>query len=309
MPSKISLFLTSAELFNELCKAFPIHQQESSFEGWEEFNTDTLNIWFREEGQGCQIPIKTHQDSNGHCFVLDDNYQKLQDWTDAKCRTIWLNRAGEIPTKEAPIHDYELSRIGQLDNIQRIDQSPTLAQCKLWLDEWDLPANVRRHVTRVAWAAYALAVMMRDKGVEIDPILTHRGGLLHDLDKIETLKMVNSHGQVGASFIEAQGYPEIAEIVRGHILHTILDPNSDNRPWEVKLVYFCDKLTEGDRIVTLEERFTALGKRYPAYMEKMDKAKTHVWDLNDEICSILSLPDNEHLVSLLNTTYDKLSSY
>ena len=71
--------------------------------------------------------------------------------------------------------------------------------------------------------------------------------------------MVNSHGQVGASFIEAQGYPEIAEIVRGHILHTILDPKSDDRPWEVKLVYFCDKLTEGDRIVTLEERFTALG--------------------------------------------------
>ncbi len=31
---------------------------------------------------------------------------------------------------------------------------------------------------------------------------------------------------------------------------------------EVKLVYFCDKLTEGDRIVPLEETIFSVGKRY-----------------------------------------------
>jgi hypothetical protein len=90
-------------------------------------------------------------------------------------------------------------------------------------------------------------------------------------------------------------------------MHTILDPTADDRPWEVKLVYFCDKLAEGDRIVTLDERFTALGERYPAYMQKMSEAKIHVWGLNNEICALLDIHDNDHLVSLLNTILEKVS--
>lgn len=234
--------------------------------------------------------------------MLDNDYQKLKRWSENGCRTVWIYRTSNLPPVALPGHDLEINRIEQLNEVRDLDQSPTIAQCFDWLEEWDLPENIRRHITTVAWSAYTLACLLANKGEKVNPILTHRGGLLHDLDKIQTLREVNRHGKMGAEFLESQGYPAIAEIVRGHILHTILDPHSDDRSWEIKVVYFCDKLTEGNTIVTLDKRFAALGKRYPVYMEKMGRAKTHVYSLNDQICSILSIPDNEHLVSFLNGT-------
>jgi putative nucleotidyltransferase with HDIG domain len=307
MSTEITFFVSSSVLVDDLQSTFTILQQESPCDGWIVYHTDQFDIGYCHKRSGCGLPYKTGSNSPHLCYAVEENYEKLQDWAGGSCRTIWINRNNVIPSAELPSHDYELERISQLEEICHIGQSPSLSQCLTWWEEWNLPANVRRHVTKVAWAAYALAVMLRAKGIEVNPILTHRGGLLHDLDKIKTLNMVNSHGNVGASFLDAQGYPAVAEIVRGHILHTILDPTSDNRPWEVKLVYFCDKLTEGDRIVPLEERFAALGKRYPAYMKKMERAKTHVWGLNNTICSILSIPDNDHLVSLLNTLIKSIS--
>ncbi len=307
MPSNVTLFLNSVLLLAEIQNTFIIHQQESSSDGWIVYHTDQFDIWYRKVDSGFRLPSEACINSDHRCYIVEENLENLHNWTDTPCRMIWINQNNEIPSIELPFHDYELPQISLLEGFHDIDQTPSLSQCLAWWEEWDLPANVRCHETKVAWAAYALAVMLRAKGIKVNPILTQRGGLLHDLDKIKTLRMVNSHGNVSASFLEAQGYPGVAEIVREHILHTILDPTADTRPWEVKLVYFCDKLAEGDRIVPLEERFTALGKRYPAYMRKMDRAKQHVWRLNNEICSILSIPDNDHLVSLLNTLSESLS--
>ena len=307
MSNKPSLFLTSEALLAEYQNTFTIHQQESPCDGWMVYRTNQFDIWFCHSRTGCRFPSEAIVNSESQCYAVDEKYEKLQDWADAPCKTIWINRNNVIHSIQLPSHDCELERISQIEEILNIDQSPSLSQCLKWWEEWSLPANVRCHVTKVAWAAYALALMLRAKGIKVNPILTHRGGLLHDLDKIKTIKMVNSHGNIGALFLEAQGYPGVAEIIREHILHTILDPTADTRPWEVKLVYFCDKLAESDRIVPLEERFTALGKRYPAYMKEMDQAKVHVWRLNNEICSILSIPDNDHLVSLLNTLSESVS--
>ena len=307
MSTETTFFLTSSALLADFQNTFTIHQQESSCDGWMVYHANQFDIWYCHTSSGCRTPSKAGLNSDNLCYAVEENYEKLLDWDGASYRTIWINRNNTIPATEFPSHDYELERISQLEEIHHIGQSPSLSQCLNWWKEWDLPANVQRHVIKVAWAAYALAVMLRDKGINVNPILTHRGGLLHDLDKIKTLKLVNSHGNIGASFLVSQGFPAVAEIVRGHILHTILDPASDSRPWEVKLVYFCDKLAEGDRIVPLEERFSALGKRYPEYMKKMSRAKVHVWGLNNEICSILSIPDNDHLVLLLNTLSQSIS--
>jgi len=135
--------------------------------------------------------------------------------------------------------------------------------------------------------------------LEIDPILTHRGGLLHDLDKIETLRLSGAHGKKAAAFIEKKGYPEAAVIVREHIMSTILNPNADNRSWEVKLVFFCDKLAEGDQLVPFNQRLTALYERYPGYRNIMQQAEGPIWQMSDQICSILSIPNHESLIAML----------
>lgn len=300
------LFLTSPAILADFRKIYTIHQQELSDGGWVYFWGDPFDLWFWR-GDGSSISFHnslTEQQKNG--YLLEDDYGKLKAWQGAACNKIWLDRTGEIPPSEMPRHDLEITRVEQLEGIRKGEQHPSIDQCISWWNEWGLPLNVQRHATKVAWAAYILARMLRIAGEHVDPILTHRGGLLHDLDKIRTLREVNRHGQMSAEFLEEQGYPEVAEIVRGHILHTILEPSADERSWEVKLVYFCDKLTEGDQIVTLGERFNALGDRYPAYMKKMSRAKAHVQALNDRICSIVSIPDNQHLVSMLKAQYRRL---
>jgi putative nucleotidyltransferase with HDIG domain len=169
-----------------------------------------------------------------------------------------------------------------------------------WWEDWDLPENVRRHVTEVAGAAYKMAVWMRQAGIEVDPILTHRAGLAHDLDKIKTLQEPRQHGQESATFLSERGYPELAEIVRNHLLGVFLYEDVAHLTWETKLVNFCDKLVEGDQIVSITERFSALRQRYPHSQELLDSSEPHLWKLNDAICSILAMDGHEALVSRLN---------
>jgi putative hydrolase of the HAD superfamily len=141
---------------------------------------------------------------------------------------------------------------------------------------------------------------MRKNGYGVDPILTHRGGLLHDLDKIKTLNEDGQHGQMGADFLLQQGYPAMAEIVREHIMHRIMHPEAGDLPWEVKLVYFTDKLVEGDQIVTFDIRQEALMQRYSGYRRIITAAAPKIYNLSDQICSILSLSTHEQLIAMLN---------
>jgi putative hydrolase of the HAD superfamily len=230
---------------------------------------------------------------------LDNDYHRLMALQKQTVKTIWLNPASELAPVPEPIHDADIVDIAEL--VERNGQlhHPTVAQCEAWWKEWDLPENIRRHVRRVARAAYVLAVLLRREGLRVDPILTHRGGLMHDIDKIATLHQGHQHGRVGAEFVANEGYPEVAEIVLGHNLDTIMKPGAEKRPWEINLVFFCDKLVEGDRIVPLDERFSALEKRYPKFMQLMAPSKDRVMAMSDRICSLLSLSGHEQLVTML----------
>jgi putative nucleotidyltransferase with HDIG domain len=178
---------------------------------------------------------------------------------------------------------------------------PTLQQCFDWWDEWEVPENIRQHSTVVARAAYLLAVMLRSSGEDVDPILAHRGGMLHDIDKIQTLELTGAHGALGADFIHKQGFPEVGRMVKGHIMSTILEAHFDERGWENKLVFFCDKLVEGNKLVPFNERLNHLYERYPRYQEMMKKSEASVWALSKEICAILDLGEHEDLIDILRS--------
>ena len=42
--------------------------------------------------------------------------------------------------------------------------------------------------------AYVIAVILRNQGIHLDPILAYRGGLLHDLDKLHTVESSHPMG-------------------------------------------------------------------------------------------------------------------
>jgi putative nucleotidyltransferase with HDIG domain len=239
------------------------------------------------------------QPEEGSVF-LDPNYAVLKEAAALGWRTAWFNPQGRIAPEAMPVHDVDLMNLSQLPVISpTLADKPTLETCLGWWQVWEVPGNIRAHSQTVSRSAYVLAVLLRDRGVQVDPILTHRGGLLHDIDKINTLQQDGVHGRVGAKFLIEQGYPALAGIVREHIMSTILRPHADDRRWEVKLVYFCDKLVEGDTLVPFDQRLEALFKRYPHYQKTMARAAEPVRQLSDQICSILSIPNHENLISTL----------
>ena len=238
---------------------------------------------------------------------LDDDYTSLIPYSELALKTIWLNREGEISPDTVPIHDAEVRDLQELLNFEPLFKGPSLRQCLDWWDAWSVPENVRMHSKTVAWGAYVLAVMLRNRGISVDPILTHRGGLLHDIDKIKTLQVSGAHGQRGAAFLEEVGYLEVAQIVREHIMSTILNPQADDRPWEVKLVFFCDKLVEGDRIVPFNQRLDKLMARYPQYRDTMRLAEEPIWALSDQVCSRLGIASHEVMTTMLKDLKMKLS--
>ena len=215
-------------------------------------------------------------------------------------RTLWLNRSGTVTLDMIPAHDAELTDLdGLRDALQGLGEKPSLAQIFAWWDAWDLPENVRAHSMTVAWAAYTLGVMLRKRGMHLDPILAHRGGLVLDLDKIETLHLQGAHGVRSKSFLGEQGYPILAEMVSDHIMHTILEPDAAERRWESKLVFFCDKCVEGDQIVTFDQRLEKLQERYPQYQQSMLQAEGPIWALSDQICSILGMARHAGMIAML----------
>jgi len=294
--------LSSHRLFEDLVSYF---SQGDSFQvsGDQGFKVEGLQFSLQDEGDWEGVRTEKKKDQTTIVY-LDERCEVVKEYARKGWRTIWLNSEKKVLSDPMPLHDGEIRAFDDLSAAPSLLQKPSLKQCFEWWDVWEVPDNIRRHSTVVAWGAYALAVMMLNRGVAVDPILAHRGGLLHDIDKIATLGENGRHGEMGADFLLEKGYPHIAAIVRGHIMHRILEPNADDRPWEEKLVFFVDKLVEGDEFVTFGKRFEALKTRYPSYRATMERAESGIWNLSDQICSILFISDHQKLIDILHKLQD-----
>ena len=134
------------------------------------------------------IDSPTNSTDPDQSIILDDRYDMLKSYASEGFRTIWFNPNGELAPELVPVQDMEIRNFDELTGSSSLFHLPALSQCYAWWDEWELPENVRQHALTVSHAAYTLAVWMRNKGINVNPILTHRAGMLHDLDKIKTLQ-------------------------------------------------------------------------------------------------------------------------
>ena len=301
MLHKLIIFLDSSELYQKLYQTLFNRSGgliPSSFNYYKNIQIRSVHCLTQDE-----VGIDQGQRDNDPMLAyLDDRYDRLKDFSGTEIKTIYYNPGGEIILDELPIQDVDLNDFSGLTGVLEQLQKPCLAQCLDWWEVWGVPENIRRHSNVVARSAYVLGMKMREKDISLDPILAHRAGLVHDLDKIDTLDESGTHGALGADFLEAQGYHEVGEIVRDHIMSTILHDDFQSRSWENKLVFFCDKLVEGDELVPFDQRLAALKIRYPYYVKKMEKAESAIWDLSDEICRILDVASHEGLIEMLRET-------
>lgn len=221
----------------------------------------------------------------GDSYPVDVLGAKAAGW-----RVIWYNPEHQTAPGLIPLQDAEISHLRDLP--QMVDQTslPDYPICLGWLVERAAPYNILDHIQLVAAVAYQLAVWLGSSGVVIDPVLTHRGAMLHDLAKIDTIRSRRGdHAEIARDLILERGQPLLAEIAYRHMPYS--DPESPRRPltWEQRIVHYADKLAEGARLVPIEERLVALKGRYPKYAEEMEKGWPLLSQFQQEICDRLKI--------------------
>ncbi len=208
-------------------------------------------------------------------------------------RAVWANFEGERCSEIHPLHDLEIRQPEDLKKPWKFEL-PDLEESLGILRDHGVPQNVVEHSAVVAAVGFFLAERLREKGVPLDPLLVHRGGLLHDLDKIWSLKEGNDHGERAAEILEKLGYPELGEIAKRHVLR----PERFPRTWEEKLVFLADKLVEGKEVVGLRRRLSALLRRYPGFRKEIQAGASFISSLQNEVLSLLGMSEAELLAEL-----------
>jgi putative hydrolase of the HAD superfamily len=221
--------------------------------------------------------------------------------------SLWYNPTPKNAPGLRPLHDGEVARLEDLPALLAQPALPGYPTCLTWLEDQQLPHNLLAHVHAVAAAAYQLAVWLRAAGQEVNPVLTHRAALLHDLAKLKAMdrppEQRIGHAELAARMLLDRGEPVLAECARRHALFAILQPDLAPRTWEEKLVYFADKLVEGARMAGLDDRIASLRQRYPIDSEKIAAMAPALYTLQDELCAAIGIPPSELLPRLKTAFY------
>lgn len=237
--------------------------------------------------------------------MVGDSYSSdITGAVQAGWRAVWYNPAGKAEPGLSPLHSAEITSMTDLPQALENMDWPTISECSNWLVEAGAGANLLIHVYMVAALAYQMAVWLRQAGEEVNPVLAHRGGLLHDLAKSQARVHKVDHGLLAGEMLVARGHGVLAQIADRHVLFNLIHDDRRPRTWEEKLVYFADKLVEEGEIVTFRERLAALQERYkgPTSESNLNVLIDTIAALELEICRPLNWTP-EQLLKQLRYTY------
>ena len=232
-------------------------------------------------------------------MVGDSFWADIMGACRAGWRTVWFNPEGKPCPGLIPPHTAEMVTMSELPLLLSRRFPPDLQTCHLWCLEQGFSFNAWMHVSLVAAIAYQAAIWLRANGLPVDPILAQRGGLLHDLAKFSAPRIASSasHAEVGASLLRERGQPALAEIAARHMIRLAEDTLAP-RTWEEKLVHFADRLANGRRLVTLDERLEDLCLRYPHNAAAIRKQRDSEAAIQAEICAAAGLKSDALLPAL-----------
>ncbi len=218
----------------------------------------------------------------GDSFLIDVAGACQAGW-----KAIWYNPKMLACPGLNPPHQAELTQMQDLPAALEQTSLPDPQACYLWCLEQGFSYDLWQHVELVGALAYQLAIWLRKEGEKVNPILAHRGGLLHDLGKLTARRIHTnaSHAEVAASLLNERQQAELAEIARRHIIYSIQDAATAPRTWEEKLVYFADKLAEGGQLVDVEERLEGLKNRHHVQAALIEQVRQPVLALKEQVAA------------------------
>ena len=246
-------------------------------------------------------------ESPNNLMMIGDDYRAdVLGAIQAGWRAMWFNPEMEPCPGLMPIHTQELYSMSKLPDLIEKREFPGWTLCLTWLLEQNASHKLLLHTQTVAAVAYQLALWLRAARQGVDPILAHRGGMLHDLAKLLSLRTGASsvdHGRLAAQLLTACDQPELAEIARRHLLFCLTDQERSPETWEQKVVYFADKLVENNDLVSLEDRLRALRERYPTDKERIENFLPELLNFQDELCAAMRMEPEQLYVNLRSALY------
>ncbi len=167
---------------------------------------------------------------------------------------------------------------------------PTEQQAKTLWEKYHLPELKRIHVGLVA----RVAVFFGEKIGSVNLPLLRAAALLHDIDKAVAKLPDEHHPDTGVRILNGEGMKEVAEVVKTHSLHAILDHKIAPSTWEEKLLYLADKMVKYE-IITVDKRFALwrAERLPPGAIEILDKTYPKVKQLEKEIFAHIGITPEE----------------
>ena len=143
---------------------------------------------------------------------------------------------------------------------------PTKEECLNVMKKYNMLENIVSHSLLVNSVALYLSEELNKRGENLNLLKVQAGALLHDITKTRSIETGEDHAKTGSVLLKILGYNSISEIVRQHVIIN----DTVNLPFvsEIEVVYYADKRVKHEEIVTLEERFNDLRKRYATTKEK-----------------------------------------
>jgi CTP:molybdopterin cytidylyltransferase MocA len=168
----------------------------------------------------------------------------------------------EAQSREVVVADELILRdMDSPEDFQRLQRRaerleiPKIAECRELLRlSYASDDPIVRHCEAVARLAVEIGTELNATGADLDLELLEAAGLLHDLARSEP-----AHARVGAERLRALGFTAVAEVVAVHMdLPLPIGETID----EAQLLFLADKLVQGERRVSLEERFGPARRRH-----------------------------------------------
>ncbi|MBI2654292.1 HD domain-containing protein [Candidatus Woesearchaeota archaeon] len=135
---------------------------------------------------------------------------------------------------------------------------PTREECLKILKEQNVPDNVIAHLKAVHDFSMKVCDLLEKRGINVNRDLIAAGALLHDIKKVNS----EDHILDGYELVKSLGFPEVALIIKKHGLVHIKKEEFEPKSWEEKIVFYADKRVKGDKIVSVDERFSYIRERY-----------------------------------------------
>jgi len=172
---------------------------------------------------------------------------------------------------------------------------PTIDQARTLWQTYNLPEQKQRHSLLVARVAKWIAEQIEQKQhISIDKELLYVAGLLHDIDKNIPQCKGETHPAGGVRLLTGLGYEEVANMVRTHPLHAILNPHIVPTELSEKILYFADKMTKYE-VISVDERFRLWEAEHliPEEQKILRAAYPKVKQLEAELCLLMGMEREE----------------